>query len=282
MKTMTDLETSAASQNGLSSIDMRVRNAISKTEKQWKDAGNLNDSPKLKLVIAFEGLDNKMNVIEDRHEFVWRPNPTTASKWMDLEHAIVVADVNQSEEIQISTELAKALPEIPWRYSTDALRSLGLLDSERDLVSRAWIEVVPGALDLVIHDATIAVDPITSMWKLNTEDCSREECGFKCRFMRASSESSSGSSEFKHLDKINLRMSYDDCLKLGKESRKDKLWRKAANVDMRRAGHRLGASEREFFATELARAFSEDSPALEACHDAVVLEQYHRDQSLDF
>lgn len=279
---MTDLEISAASQKKLSSIDTRVMNAISKTEKQWKNDGNLNDSPKLKLVIAFEGLDSKMNVIEDRHEFVWRPNPSTASKWMDLEHAIVVADVNQSEEIQISTELAKLLPEIPWRYSTDALRSLGLLDAERDLVSRAWIEVVPGALDLVIYDATIAVDPITFVWKLNTEDCSREDCGFKCKFMQASSESSNGGEGFKYLDKIDLRMSHDDCLKLGKETRKDKLWRKAANADRRRAGCRLGASEKDFFATKLARAFSEDYPALEACSDAIVLDQYHRDQSLDF
>ena len=167
------------------SIDRRVKEAIVQEEKSWGKDENLEDSPKLKLVIVFEGVDSKMNVVEDRHEFEWRPKPSTAVKWMDLEQKIVMADVNQNDEgLKIDDVLAKALPEIPWNYSGNALEELGLLEFEKELVTRAWIEVVPGSLNFIIVDKTVCTQPITFIWELNTTGCtSREERGLSNRFL---------------------------------------------------------------------------------------------------
>ena len=92
------------------SIDQRVKEAIAQEEKSWGKDEKLEESPKLKLVIVFEGVDSKMNVVEDRHEFEWRPKPSAAAKWMDLEQKIVMADVKQNDEgLNIDDVLAKQI-----------------------------------------------------------------------------------------------------------------------------------------------------------------------------
>jgi hypothetical protein len=261
------------------SLDQRVKEAILQEEMSWSKDEKLEESPKLKFVIAFEGLDNKMNVVEDRHEFEWRPRPSTAAKWMDLEQKIVMADIKQSDEdIKIDDILAKNLPEIPWRYSRNALEDLGLLESEIDLVSRAWIEVVPGVLDFVIVDRTLAVDSMAFVWELNSEGCNREERGFRNRFYQASKSSSSSERRFKHMEKLKLKLSYDECLKLGKEARRDKRWKKADN-EAKRYDDVISVHSKEFFNHNLAKAFMEDAPAIIACRDARVLERHIEDLS---
>ena len=260
------------------SIDQRVKEAIAQEEKSWGKDENLEDSLKLKLVIVFEGVDSKMNVVEDRHEFEWRPKPSTAAKWMDLEQKIVMADVNQNDEgSKIDDVLAKALPEIPWKYSRSAFEDLGLLECERDLVTKAWIEVVPGTLDFIIVDKTICTQPITFMWELNTTGCtSREERGLRNRFWQASEDSSSAKRQFEHLKKLELRMTHEECLKLGKEAKKDKRWKKA-DAEAVRYDDVISVHSKEFYSRGLANTFMEDAPAIIACRDARVLERYNDD-----
>ena len=260
------------------SIDQRVKEAIAQEEKSWGKDENLEDSPKLKLVIVFEGVDSKMNVVEDRHEFEWRPKPSTAAKWMDLEQKIVMADVKQNDEgLKIDDVLAKDLPEIPWRYSRSALDELGLLESEVNLVTRAWIEVVPGTLDFIIVDKTVCTQPITFMWELNTTGCtSREERGLSNRFWQASAGSSSDKRRFEHLNKLELRLSHEECLKLGKEAKKDKRWKKA-DAEARSYDYVVSVHSKEFYCHGLANAFMEDAPAIIACRDARALERYNDD-----
>lgn len=256
------------------SIDQRVKEAIAQEEKSWGKDEKLEESPKLKLVIVFEGVDSKMNVVEDRHEFEWRPKPSTAAKWMDLEQKIVMADVKQNDEgVKIDDVLAKALPEIPWRYSRNALEELGLLESEAGLVTRAWIEVVPGTLDFIIVDKTVCTQPITFMWELNTEGNTREERGSKNRFWEVSECSSNEERQFKHLKKLELKMTYDECLKLGKEAKKDKRWKKA-DSEARRYNDVISVHPKEFFNHSLSNAFIEDAPAIIACRDARILERH--------
>lgn len=256
------------------SLDQRIKEAILQEEKSWAKDEKLEESPKLKLVIAFEGIDSKMNIVEDRHEFEWRPKPSTASKWMDLEQKIVMADVKQNDEgVKIDDVLAKALPEIPWRYSRNALEDLGLLESETELVTRAWIEVVPGTLDFIIVDKTISTQPITFMWELNTEGNTREERGLKNRFWEVSECSSNAERQFKHLKKLELKMTHDECLKLGKEAKKDKRWKKA-DSEARRYDDVISVHPKEFFKHSLSNAFIEDAPAIIACRDARILERH--------
>ena len=257
------------------SIDQRVKEAIAQEEKSWGKDEKLEESPKLKLVIVFEGVDSKMNVVEDRHEFEWRPKPSTAAKWMDLEQKIVMADVKQNDEgLKIDDVLAKALPEIPWQYSRKAFEDLGLFESETDLVTRAWIEVVPGTLDFIIVDKTVCTQPITFMWELNTTGCtSREERGFSNRFWQASEGSSSSKRQFEYLRKLELRMSHEECLKLGKEAKKDKRWKKA-DAKARTYDDVISVHSKEFYGRSLANAFMEDAPAIIACRDARVLERH--------
>ena len=257
------------------SIDQRVKEAIAQKEKSWGKDEKLEESPKLKLVIVFEGVDSKMNVVEDRHEFEWRPKPSTATKWMDLEQKIVMADVKQNDEgLKIDDVLVKALPEIPWQYSRKAFEDLGLFESETDLVTRAWIEVVPGTLDFIIVDKTVCTQPITFIWELNTTGCtSREERGFSNRFWQASEGSSSSKRQFEHLRKLELRMSHEECLKLGKEAKKDKHWKKA-DAEARTYDDVISVHSKEFYGRRLANAFMEDAPAIIACRDARVLERH--------
>lgn len=257
------------------SIDQRVKEAIAQEEKSWGKDEKLEESPKLKLIIVFEGIDSKMNVVEDRHEFEWRPKPSTAAKWMDLEQKIVMADVKQNGEgLKIDDVLAKALPEIPWRYHRNALEYLGLLESEADLVTRAWIEVVPGTLDFIIVDKTVCTQPITFMWELNTTGCtSREERGLSNRFCPADEGSSSAKRQFEHLKKLELRLTHEECLKLGKEAKKDKRWKKA-DTEARRYDDVISVHSKEFYGRGLANAFMEDAPAIIACRDARVLERH--------
>lgn len=257
------------------SIDQRVKEAIAQEEKSWGKDEKLEESPKLTLVIVFEGVDSKMNVVEDRHEFEWRPKPSTAAKWMDLEQTIVMADVKQNDEgLKTDDVLAKALPEIPWGYHRNALEDLGLLDFEADLVTRAWIEVIPGTLDFIIVDKTVCTQPITFMWELNTTGCtSREERRLSNRFWQASSGSSSAKRQFEYLNKLELRMSHEECLKLGNEAKKDKRWKKA-DIEARRYDDVISVHPKEFYGHGLANAFMEDAPAIIACRDARVLERH--------
>lgn len=261
-------------------IDQRVKEAIAQEEKSWGKDEKLEESPKLKLVIVFEGIDNKMNVVEDRHEFEWRPKPSTAAKWMDLEQKIVMADIKQNGEgFKIDDVLAKALPEIPWRYHRNALEHLGLLASEANLVTRAWVEVVPGTLDFIIVDKTVCTQPIAFVWELNTTGCtSREERGLSNRFWAAFAGSSGAKRPFEHLNKLELRMSHEECLKLGKEAKKDKRWKKI-DADARRYSDVISVHSKEFFNRNLAKAFMEDAPAIIACRDARVLERHIEDLS---
>ena len=260
------------------SLDQRVIDVISHREKNLDTVNNFEKSPKLKLVIAFEGLDAKMNVVEDRHEFIWRPNPKFASSWTDLESKIVMADVRQNidDEIKIDDVLAKSLPKIPWRYYRQALEEFGLFESEVDTVSKAWIEVVPGTLNFIIVDRTIGVDQITFMWELATEAYADDERGLKCRYMLGG-DIISKNVKFEYLERINLKLSPENCLKLGEEVRKNKSWKKAFSDYKKFNYDTTNTHAKEFFNYTLSTAFIEDTPAIIACRDARVLKRYNED-----
>ena len=81
---------------------------------------------------------------------------------------------------------------------------------------------------------------------------------------------------FEHLKKLELRLSHEECLKLGKEAKKDKRWKKA-DAEARRYDYVVSVHSKEFYCRGLANAFMEDVPAIIACRDAEALERYNDD-----
>lgn len=118
------------------------------------------------LVFTWRTLNAKCEEVVNEAKVKWQPHEKEAALWDSLESQAITHTVSIGIESAKLHEYLK-LPPMPWRYSDDFYRALGINETEAKLISRVEIRALEDRVVLVIYDRAKYVQGRSMFWEVD-------------------------------------------------------------------------------------------------------------------
>jgi len=118
------------------------------------------------LVFTWRTLNAKCEEVVNEVKVKWQPCEEEAALWDSLETQAVTHAVSIGVESAKLYEYLK-FPAMPWKYSDDFYRSLGINETEAKLISRVEIRALGDRVVLVIYDRAKYVHGRSMFWEVD-------------------------------------------------------------------------------------------------------------------